>query len=101
MLTAEVAICYTLHMTTIQVRIDEKTKTKAHKVFKDLGLDMSSGVKMYLNRVIKDKGIPFIVRTENGYTPEQEQKIIQEFEYAKKHGKRYDSVEAAIKYLLK
>ena len=80
-------------MTTIQVRIDEKTKTKAHKVFKDLGLDMSSGVKMYLNRVVKDKGIPFIVRTENGYTPAQEQEMIREVEWAKKHAKKYNSVD--------
>jgi DNA-damage-inducible protein J len=84
-------------MTTIQVRIDEKTKTGAHKVFKGLGLDMSSGVKLYLNQVVKDKGLPFIVRGENGYTPGQEQEMIREVEWAKKHAKKYTSVDEIMK----
>ena len=76
-------------MTTIQVRIDEKTKAKAKKVFAGMGLDISSGIKVYLNRVVQDNSIPFIVRTENGYTPEQERQMIKETEWAEKHGKRY------------
>lgn len=79
-------------MTTIQVRIDEKTKAKARKVFHKMGLDVSSGIKLYLRRVAQDEAIPFVVRTENGYTPEQEQQLIRETEYAEKHGKRYHSV---------
>ncbi len=88
-------------MSTIQVRIDEKTKAKAKKVFADMGLDISSGIKVYLNRVVKDESIPFVVRTENGYTPEQEQQMIKETEWAEKHGKRFTSVNEAMKYLLK
>ncbi len=88
-------------MTTIQVRIDAKTKAQAKKIFADMGLDISSGIKVYLNRVVKDQAIPFIVKTENGYTPEQEQEIIRETEWAKKHGKRFTSVEDAMKYLMK
>lgn len=80
-------------MTTIQVRIDEKTKAKANKVFRKMGLDMSSGVKLYLARIVQDEAVPFIVRTENGYTPEQERQIIRETEYAEKHGKRYDDID--------
>ena len=80
-------------MTTIQVRIDEKTKRKAKKVFSDMGLDMSSGIKVYLIRVVKDERIPFVVRTENGYTPEQERQILREVEWAKKHAKKYTSVD--------
>ena len=88
-------------MSTIQVRIDQKTKKAAKKVFADMGLDLSSGVKVYLNRVVKDKGIPFVVRTENGYTPEQEQQLIKETEWAKKHGKRYKTAKEAIRDILK
>ncbi len=79
--------------TTIQVRIDAKTKAKAKKVFAGMGLDVSSGIKVYLNRVVKDQAIPFVVRTENGYTPEQEQEIIRETEWAKKYAKRYTDVD--------
>ncbi|MDO8561662.1 MAG: type II toxin-antitoxin system RelB/DinJ family antitoxin [bacterium] len=80
-------------MTTIQVRIDEKTKAKAKKVFRKMGLDISSGVKLYLARVVQDETVPFVVRTANGYTPEQERQMIRETEHAEKHGKRYDDID--------
>ena len=80
-------------MTTIQIRIDEKTKRKASKVFGKMGLNVSSGIKVYLTRVAQDEAMPFVVRTENGYTPEEEQKILREVAYAEKYGKRYHSAE--------
>ncbi|MDP3965674.1 MAG: type II toxin-antitoxin system RelB/DinJ family antitoxin [bacterium] len=88
-------------MTTIQIRIDEKTKAGAKRVFKKMGLDVSSGIKLYLARVAQDKSVPFVLRTENGYTPEQEQEMIRETEYAKRHSKRYTTVEEAIRDILK
>lgn len=87
-------------MTTIQVRIDEKTKARAKKVFHKMGLDMSSGVKLYLARVVQDEAVPFTVRTVNGYTPEQERQIIRETEYAKKHGKRYNDIDELMRDVL-
>ena len=88
-------------MSTIQIRIDEKTKAGAKKVFKKMGLDVSSGIKLYLARVAQDESVPFILRTENGYTPEQERQIIRETEWAEKHGKRYGSVAEMWKDILK
>lgn len=46
-------------MTTIQIRIDEKTKRKARKVFSKMGLDVSSGIKLYLAQVAREDAIPF------------------------------------------
>jgi len=54
---------------TLQVRIDSKTKNAAARIFTSLGLDMSTGIKIYLHQVLKHKGIPFQILTENGYTP--------------------------------
>ncbi|MDP3646309.1 MAG: type II toxin-antitoxin system RelB/DinJ family antitoxin [bacterium] len=88
-------------MTTIQIRIDEKTKAKAKKVFKNMGLDVSSGIKLYLSRVAQDESVPFVLRTENGYTPEQEQQLIRETKYAKKHGKRYISIKEMMRDIFK
>ncbi len=84
-------------MTTIQIRIDKKTKDSAKRVFKKMGLDVSSGIKLYLSRVAQDESVPFVLRTENGYTPEEEQRIIRETKYAMKHGKRYTSVDEIMK----
>ncbi|MEO6078016.1 MAG: type II toxin-antitoxin system RelB/DinJ family antitoxin [Candidatus Andersenbacteria bacterium] len=64
-------------MTTIQIRIDEKTKKGAQKVFDTLGMDMSAGIKAYLRQVMRKKGIPFPLYTENGYTVEEEQEILK------------------------
>lgn len=71
-------------MTTIQIRIDEKTKKGAKKVFDKLGIDLSTGIKMYLKQVTLRKGLPFLALTENGFTPEEEQEIIKAAEEAKR-----------------
>lgn len=46
-------------MTTLNIRIEENIKTKANKTLSSLGLDMSTAVKMFLNQVIKEDGLPF------------------------------------------
>ncbi|MFH1769215.1 MAG: type II toxin-antitoxin system RelB/DinJ family antitoxin [Parcubacteria group bacterium] len=81
-------------MTTLQVRIDEPTKNKAKKIFKQMGMDMSSGIKLFLNQVINTRTLPFQPRTPNGFTEKQEAEMIKELEYARKHGKIYDSAKA-------
>lgn len=46
-------------MTTLNIRIEEKTKKAASKVLRDVGLDLSSGVKIFLHQVALEKGLPF------------------------------------------
>ncbi len=50
---------------TVQLRIDSKTKRAVSNIFHSLGLDLSSGVKMYFQQVLKYKGIPFLLLTKN------------------------------------
>jgi DNA-damage-inducible protein J len=45
--------------TTINIRIDEKVKKEAAYTLSELGLDMSTAVKMFLNQVVAEQGIPF------------------------------------------
>ncbi len=52
----------------LQVRIEEDIKNEAEAIFKNIGLDLSTGVRLYLNRVVKERGIPFSMKegeTEN------------------------------------
>ena len=74
---------------TIQVRVDSRMKKSADRAFHDMGLDMSSGVKLFLHQVVRSGSIPFSIRTENGFTPEQEQEMIRETKAALKSGKQY------------
>lgn len=64
--------------TKINIRVDKQTKEKAQKTLESLGLDISSGVKLFLHSVINTQSIPFEIRTKNGYTKEQEAQILKE-----------------------
>ena len=85
--------------TTIQIRIDEKTKREAKKVFAELGLDISSATKLFYKKALATKSIPFEVRTENGFTLSQEREIIRESKWLSKHGKKFKNVGDLIKDL--
>ncbi|MFA6551910.1 MAG: type II toxin-antitoxin system RelB/DinJ family antitoxin [Candidatus Paceibacterota bacterium] len=73
--------------TTLQLRLNKETKTAAKKIFAEMGLDMSSGVKIFLSQVVRTGSIPFEVRTANGFTPAQEKEMLQEAKKIRKgHG---------------
>ncbi|MCX6786392.1 MAG: type II toxin-antitoxin system RelB/DinJ family antitoxin [Candidatus Kaiserbacteria bacterium] len=83
----------TIAKAVVNVRTDKATKLAAQRVFKQMGFDLSTGINMYLSRVVQDKAMPFTPRTINGFTPEFEARVIRETEYAEKHGKRYTAKE--------
>ncbi|MFA5800439.1 MAG: type II toxin-antitoxin system RelB/DinJ family antitoxin [Candidatus Peribacteraceae bacterium] len=78
-------------MTTIQIRTNAKTKKTAQHILEKLGLDLSTAINIYLVQIIEKKGIPFEVLTENGLTPAEEDEILKELAWTKKHGKKYSS----------
>lgn len=43
----------------INVNVDAKLKNDANAVLKELGLNMSSAINMFLVQVVKKNGIPF------------------------------------------
>ncbi|NTV22546.1 MAG: type II toxin-antitoxin system RelB/DinJ family antitoxin [Candidatus Yonathbacteria bacterium] len=73
-------------MTTLNIRIEEKIKVKANKTLSSLGLDMSTAVKIFLNQVIIEDGLPF--------TPTNNKLMLKErwdkqTAHALKYGKNY------------
>ena len=46
---------------TINIRVEEELKAKAQETFDKLGLDLTSGIRIYLNQVVIREGIPFDV----------------------------------------
>jgi len=77
--------------TTLQIRIDKKTKDAAQKAFHSMGLDMSSGVKLYLTQVMHTKTIPFSVWSFDDLPRAEKLEIIKDAEWSLKHGKSYAS----------
>ena len=87
-------------MTTLQVRIDEKTKKSAQQILQKLGMDLSTAINIYLVQIIEQHGIPFPILTENGMTRSDELKILKEIAWAKKHSKSYKSAKELHKAIL-
>jgi len=84
-------------MTTLNVRIEESVKAKANKTLASIGLDMSTAVKLFLNQVVIENGLPF--------TPTRNPVVIKarwdrEIEEAIKHGKVYKTGKEVLADLL-
>ena len=60
------------------IKIDEETKKEAQKLFKDLGLSLSTAINIFLKQAIREKGIPFYINS----LPENSE-LDQAFEEAK------------------
>lgn len=85
----------------IQIRIDDKTKKDAQKILDDLGLDLSSAIKVYLKQIIIHKGVPLRIVIRNGLTIRKEKEIQRAAAEAKK-GKNVSKemeIKEAVKYL--
>ncbi len=74
--------------TTVQIRVDQKMKNEANKTFRKMGLDMSSGVKLFLAQVVRTKSIPFPVMSANFLPEEKKLELMHEAKEALK-GKGY------------
>jgi DNA-damage-inducible protein J len=77
--------------TTIQIRIEEDLKEKASEVLKDIGLDLSSGIKLFLKEIVASESIPFFPSTVKGKRLLNYEMLKKEVAEAKKSGKRYTS----------
>lgn len=85
-------------MTTLSIRIEEKTKREASKTLQALGLDLSSAVKMFLNQVVIEQGIPFKPSRTSKQIREEWDREVQ---LALKYGKSYKTAEDMHKDIFK
>ena len=83
------------------IKIDEETKKEAQKLFKDLGLSLSTAINIFLKQAIREKGILFYINS----SPENSE-LTQAFEEAKQikknpsNYKSYSSPEEMFKDVL-
>ena len=47
---------------TIQVRVDDDLRTKSDALFKDLGTDTTTAIRMFLTQAIAVNGFPFEIK---------------------------------------
>ena len=46
-------------MAVLQIRVDDDLKNQAIRVFDDLGLDLSTAIRMFLKKSVQENGLPF------------------------------------------
>ena len=80
------------------ISIDPKLKQDSIELFSKFGLDLSTGITLFLQQAVREKRIPFEVRLE---IPNKEtKKALEELPEMKKNKKkyqRYDSFEEVLK----
>ncbi len=66
--------------TVIIIKTDPKIKKEAQKILKEFGLSLSGVLNGYLRQIVRNKKVEFQLVTENGFTVEEEQAMLQDIE---------------------
>ena len=72
---------------TIQLRVDDDLKTKSDNLFRDLGTDTTTAIRMFLTKAVAMNGFPFDVRktTADPYVTMTEDEILRKLELSRIH----------------
>ena len=84
---------------TIQVRVDDDLKKKSDNLFKELGTDTTTAIRMFLTQAVAHNGFPFEKEnifylekikkiSENPYLPLSEEQLLQKLELSRKHAEQ-------------
>ena len=70
---------------TIQVRVDDELKQKSDMLFRELGTDTTSAVRIFLTQAVAYNGFPFEIKraVENPYTAMSEEEILRKLEQSR------------------
>ena len=83
---------------TIQVRVDDELKTKSDNLFKELGTDTTTAIRMFLTQAVANNGFPFEIKrkTVNPCMALSETEVLDKLERARKHADQGDYRDAAV-----
>ena len=73
---------------TIQVRVDEELKTKSDQLFKELGTDTTTAIRMFLTQAVANNGFPFEIKKVQTTVPYRymtEEELFSKLETSRKH----------------
>ncbi|HIS81456.1 MAG TPA: type II toxin-antitoxin system RelB/DinJ family antitoxin [Candidatus Scatomonas merdavium] len=85
---------------TIQVRVDDELKDKADQLFKDLGTDTTSAVRMFLIQAVAQNGFPFEIKRvkTTHFSGMTEEELLEKLERARESASegKYRSADSVI-----
>ena len=74
---------------TIQVRVDDDLKLKSDSLFKDLGTDTTSAIRMFLTQAVANNGFPFEIKRNtmdsNPFLSMTENEFLSKLEQSRQH----------------
>lgn len=72
---------------TIQIRVDDELKRKSDELFRDLGTDTTSAIRIFLTHAVASNGFPFELKrvNKNPYEPLSEDEILDKLERSREH----------------
>ena len=75
---------------TIQVRVDDDLKIKSDKLFKDLGTDTTTAIRMFLTQALAVNGFPFEIKraSANPYEVLTEVELLEKLEKSREHAEQ-------------
>ncbi|ARY92681.1 MULTISPECIES: type II toxin-antitoxin system RelB/DinJ family antitoxin [Lacticaseibacillus] len=65
----------TARQTTMTIRLDATTRDAAEQVFEALGMDLNTGITIFLEQVVHDQALPFAPTMEDSLDRATEQSI--------------------------
>ena len=77
----------------IQVRVDDELKIKSDALFRDLGTDTTSAIRMFLAQAVANNGFPFEIKRQADSRSDfirslSEEEIVSALEVAREHSKQ-------------
>ena len=75
---------------TIQIRVDDELKLKSDNLFRDLGTDTTTAIRIFLTQAVANNGFPFEIKkaVQNPYVALSENEILQKLEISRKHAEQ-------------
>ena len=64
-------------MANIQIRLEDSLKDKAQEVVENMGMDLSSAIRIFLAQVVKENGLPFRPANDPFHTAKNREALLQ------------------------
>ena len=79
---------------TIQIRVEDELKRKSDALFKDLGTDTTTAIRIFLTQAVAINGFPFEIKRQiesNPYLPLNEKELLEKLKRSREQKKFRDA----------
>ena len=79
---------------TIQVRVEDELKSESDALFKDLGTDTTTAIRIFLTQAVAINGFPFEIKRQiesNPYLPLNEKELLEKLKRSREQKKFRDA----------